>query len=544
VAKYFGSSRPIRLRWPFAGIVTRFGFHDERGYYGCPDALNVWPDSAGVPSGASQSDYVRERGGSRPGLGKAFSQQVGSGNPIRMLTTIQFVTDNKVNRRIVGIANGGLFWEDSSGALATIGGTFNPNKNIQGAERNQILYIADHADSTTTSTTTYQPKKFTPSGPTVSNWTASDGTIPYGSIVCCNWRDRLLLAGGTTSPFGVFASRLGDPEDWDFSEDDVGAAWAVTLADAGLIGDTVTALVPHSNDCLVIFCTNSIWIMRGDPSFGGTIDNISRQIGCIGPDAWCVTPEGLIVFASADGIYVLPAGCSLSESPTSLSRERMPQEFLAVNWTNPESSFWYDSNNTTVALGFDIQSRGVIITLTANSAAATSGEHWWLDWETKSFWKMQFGSPNHEPFTLHSRRNFIPTSVAHSTTVWGCRDGYVRRFVSTNNTDDSSSFSSYVFIGPITDPNLLSDTMLSELIGIVAKDSSQVMWSIHVGDTPEDAFEADEREQGIWNAGRNNTVNPRVSGGALYLKLANVDTGGWGIEAITAMIGRSGRSMP
>jgi hypothetical protein len=65
-----------------------------------------------------------------------------------------------------------------------------------------------------------------------------------------------------------------------------------------------------------------------------------------------------------------------------------------------------------------------------------------------------------------------------------------------------------------------------------------------VGDTPEDAFEADEREQGIWNAGRNNTVNPRVSGGALYLKLANVDTGGWGIEAITAMIGRSGRSMP
>src|SRR5688572_6843064 len=144
--------RPIRLRWPAAGIVKRYGYQDERGLYGCPDALNVWPDSSSVPAAATQSNYARERGGSRPGLGKAFSTQLGSGNPIRTLSTIQFIASNQLNRRLVAISNGTLYMESADGTtLSSVAGTFNSQKQIQAAERNQVLYIADHSDVPATS---------------------------------------------------------------------------------------------------------------------------------------------------------------------------------------------------------------------------------------------------------------------------------------------------------------------------------------------------------------------------------------------------------
>lgn len=288
------------------------------------------PDSSGVPSGATQSDYIRERGGSRPGLAKSFTTQLGGGNPIRSLGTIQFIQDDQLQRRLVAIANGSLWMESSDGAsITSLGGTFNSAKPIQMAERNQVLYIADHSDVAATSSTTNQPKKLVPTGPTVSNWTASDGTIPYGSITLINWRDRAVFGGGTMSPFGVFASRQGDFEDWDYSETDTGAAWSLSLSDAGQMGDSVMALVPHSDDCLIVFCSTSAWIMRGDPGFGGTVDNISRHIGCLGPNAWCITPEGLIVWLSQDGVYVMPGGCAATTSGIqSFSRERVPEEMV------------------------------------------------------------------------------------------------------------------------------------------------------------------------------------------------------------------------
>ena len=321
--------RKIRLGWPSAGVVKRWAVQQQPPF-STPDAQNVWPDSAGVPSAATQSDYIRQRGGSRPGLERAFPTQLGNGNPIRALGTIQFVSSDQLQRRLVAIANGTLYMESSDGAsLELVGGTFNSAKPIQMAERNQILYIADHSDVAATSSSTNQPKKLAPTTPAVSNWTASDGTIPYGSTCFCNWRDRAVLAGGTTSPFGVFASRQGDYEDFDYSELDTGAAWAFTLGDAGQLGDSVMALVPFSDDCMVIFCSTSTHIVKGDPGFGGTVDQISSHIGCLGANAWAMTPDGFIVWLSQDGIYMRPGGCSATaDGIKSLSREVLPEELV------------------------------------------------------------------------------------------------------------------------------------------------------------------------------------------------------------------------
>lgn len=470
----------------------------------------------------------RERGGSRPGLGKVFAQQLGSGAKIQMLSTVQWIESNALRARLIAISNGTLYEEEPVGTMASVGGTFHATKIIHAAERGQILYIADHSDTPATSSSTNQPKKFNPATATISNWTAATaGTIPYGSTCICLWRDRIVLSGGTTSPYGIFMSAQGDPEDWDYSATGVGAAVNLALADAGQIGDVVTAMAPHSDTCLIIGSPTQLWIIRGDPAFGGQADIISQEIGIVDRGAWCTTPDGVMVFLSQDGLYAMPKGCAAGNAPESLSREQCPLELLNV-----------DKSTTTVSMAYDVYARGIHIFLTPASAGTPT--HWWFDWETKGFWKVTVHS-NYDPFCAHSRKNAVSD---HSTVMLGCRDGYIRRFQTNLAADDSTNFTSYVFFGPFGESAGMHDTSLDEMAVTLAQDSGDVDWEIRTADCAEDAFEATAQESGEFTiAGRNNNVNPRVRGAASYIKLSNGESGvAWGFEGGVAKFNKRGKT--
>src|SRR4030095_7586919 len=98
----------IPFSWPYKGLNRRFAAGSQPNY-STIDAVNVWPDSAGVPSTATQADYIRQRGGSRVGLSKAFATQIGGGAPIKAMETIQFIQNDQLNRRLVAISNGTLY---------------------------------------------------------------------------------------------------------------------------------------------------------------------------------------------------------------------------------------------------------------------------------------------------------------------------------------------------------------------------------------------------------------------------------------------------
>lgn len=217
---------------------------------------------------------------------------------------------------------------------------------------------------------------------------------------------------------------------------------------------------------------------------------------------------------------------------------------MPFNWRNPESGLelFFDVGNVAVSLAYDLRNQGIIIALTPRTPGAASATHWWYHLPTQSFWKMAFGTVNVEPFVLHQRVNFVAAAATDSTIMWGGRNGYVYRFANDVNADDGSTFTSYVFFGPFGDPSLFSDMIITELVGVLAKDSGQVKWSIHVGDTPEEAFAAEAREEGLWNAGRNNAHHPRTRGQSQYLKLTSVDATGWGFEAAYAVLQRAGRT--
>jgi hypothetical protein len=335
----------------------------------------------------------------------------------------------------------------------------------------------------------------------------------------------MVLAGAPTAPHVWYMSRLGDPDDWDYSEEDTARAIAGSSSDAGQIGEPLTALIPHSDDYLVFGCPNSLWILRGDPAFGGMIEALSRHVGVVGKDAWCRGPTGEVVFLSRDGLYVLNPGAT--SYPESLSREKMPEELLS-----------FDSELYTVSLAYDARDRGVHIYIT--SVATQTHTHYWYDWQHKSFWPVTLQS-DHEPTAMLTHRSHI---ASDSAVLLGGRDGYIRRYSPGNETDDGGNeIESYVTYGPIRlGEDDYSDGVVAELIAALAAESGGVAWSVKVGKTHEATITASAHSTGVWNAGLNAKSHPRSRGGSMLLKLENNETNrGWAPERISAVLERRGK---
>lgn len=527
----------VRVPFPKGGRVDRYAFQSQPPLT-TVSALNVWPDAQG-----------RERGGSRPGFTKTFSQ--GMGGPILGVATLNYIPNS--SSRIVSR----LCWVDDDGDLVisdSMSGTGTQITNnhplltgstleqLQMTERNQLLYIAGHAIAQSTSASSAILKVYDPIAETVSDVVATDGTIPRGCNCICTWRDRIVMGGGTTDPYGVKMSRQGEPEDWDFSEEDAGAAVDLGLASAGLIGQTVTSLTPHADNCLIIGCPSSLWLLQGDPKDGGQVANLSMAVGVIGPQAWCTTPDGMFVFLSHDGLYGVPAGCASSGNPTSLSRERLPEELLNINATSATGGKW-------VSMAYDTRWRGIFIFVSSRSSVNTDegGTNWFFDWETKSFWPFQFQEARMDIVSCHARSNY---PHGESVVICGCRDGYLRTFVSTVTKDDSGestqkNIESHIILGPFGEEPLLShDVRVDELDVTLGTSSGEATYTFYRGDSAEQAVANITAEQehtvGHLGPGRNPRFFPRVRGPAVFLKLSSVAA--WALESAVILLAKLGRT--
>lgn len=156
--------RAFNIVFPMGGLNRRYAYQQQPPYTTF-DALNVRPDS---------TVEGRERGGSRPGLCKAFSNQIGGGNPVRMLSSVTWVQDGVSRTTLVAGANGNAYrltnaneWEtlgggnrlleDGSSRRLLEDGTYRlleqstielaGDRPVMAQERLQKLYIADWGDA-------------------------------------------------------------------------------------------------------------------------------------------------------------------------------------------------------------------------------------------------------------------------------------------------------------------------------------------------------------------------------------------------------------
>lgn len=468
----------------------------------------------------------RLRGGSRAGLARLGPRVL----DYLIQQIDQIITDDDdmqgsnsgrvVNR--IAIALGNLYSirpGETSWLIATDNATATPPLNasgiMQSAANAQNLYFADGVNWT----------YFNPRDNTMNDWVASEGTLPVDEEnnkprLICTWRGRTILSGLLLDGQSVFASRVDDPTDWDYGATPFSAdqAWALTTGQQGVVGDKVTGLCPYTDDTLIIFGTNSIQVLDGDPHYGGKRRFITDSIGAAWGKAWCRDDKGNIFFVSNDmGIYVMSA----SNPPQRISQ---PIEQLLQDKNTGEVN---------IVCGYDYRTQAIHFFMTPLAEPGPS-RHLTLELRTMAWSELVFANDQHDPLCCAI---FDGNEPDDRGLFFGSWDGYVRRFDHEAEDDDGTPIESEVAIGPFITPTI-DEVMVSELQAVLGDESGDVDFEVLVGRTAEEAIDSESVYDGTFRAGRGFTHPIRRAAYALYVKLKS--TNKWSMEQLRIVIGALG----
>jgi hypothetical protein len=375
---------------------------------------------------------------------------------------------------------------------------------------------------------------------TESMWEADGGPSefpPSNSKGIVKYRDRAVLFSPPEAPYRWSMSKQGDYEDWDYApadETDPQRAIDGANADAGDCPEAINAAAPWGDDYLLFGCESSLWVLRGDPAFGGLLDNVSRYAGILAPKAWCFTPDGYFAFLSSDGVMVLSASdAGPGKKLEYFSQNILPEELRNIN---PEM-FWID-------MEYDRKHHGIFLSLTGKDRTL-GNSHWWMDWRTRTFWPESYAN-GHEPFCLLWHESWDKSS---SALLLGCRDGWIREHSPYARRDDDTAISSYVTYGPISlGRNVLEEGMVTELTAHVPTEdyNCDIDWAVRRGQTAREAFaNTTDLHTGTWNSQNlQRTAYPRTRGGAVCLKISNGNNDRWALETVGMRVRNLGRRRP
>jgi hypothetical protein len=502
--------------------------------------------AAGVNVCGYEPKTGRNRGGSRPGTSKFCPQRIEGMNPIQEVT------------HVVGLADPGvLLLEDDTGAILLEDGTAIDLGGFQagntGELHNTVIAVAQGYVSKVTSTASER----VPTGQTTApldgsaytvfssqfefglyfvdgtnyryydlaldeivDWEAtvaagltpaSDsggvqagltaaGTMPRengkAASLMCVWHGRIVLAIGTN----WYMSALGNPFDWEYFPavaDLVTRATSGDTADAGKSGDWLTALIPFSDDVLIIGGQTSIERMSGDPADGGRRDEITHITGIARGRAWCQSPEGIIYFfGSRGGVYRLSPGGGI---PQRLTAETIDQRL---------SNLDVDAN--VFRLVWNDRRQGVEVFITPKDATATTHYFWCV--RNQAWYAVEYSDVSHNPMTLHLLGGY---SESERAILIGSFDGYVRKLDINAVDDDGEPIVTYVYLGPF------QNTTLCEMSATFGKDSGNVRWSLHQANSAEEALTAEPEDVGYFSAGQNFSEWPRRYFNDGYIQLSS-----------------------
>lgn len=476
----------------------------------------------------------RSRGGSRCGLAKQWPDTVSGGTFLvqEMILiagsgftppggTMQNSNSGRVvllvavsAGRIFTAAPAELVWTES--LYMTPGIPLNFTGVLFSAPNNQKLWFADGAhwcyyDSTVNTT---------------FPWVASAGTLPVDSAgnlprLICTWRGRTVLSGLLKDPQNWFMSAIGDPTNFDYAPLSPGPndAIAGNNAPLGLIGDVITSMCPYTDDILIFFGNNTIWMMRGDPADGGRVDLISDVIGGAWGICWCKDDVGNVYFFSNKcGIFSLVPG----QAPIRIS-QAIEQLLIAVN-----------TGENAIRMVYDARFQGIHIFVT-NIASPQPAQHFFYEIRTGGWFTSSFTDQNMNPLCCAVLDGNDPDD---RVVVIGSFDGYVRGVTADATDDDGVPIESEVLIGPFVTATL-DDITLYSLQSQLGADSGSITMSLLLGETAEEALRATPVELTTWKAGRNLTNHLRRSAHAIYIRLTASNP--WAMESLRARIGTRGK---
>jgi hypothetical protein len=397
---------------------------------------------------------------------------------------------------------------------------------IRSAPNGGLMYFVDGINFNTRG----YGVKYDPTTNTVVKWLGTGGT-PAGSFpqasdgstprLICTWNGRTVVAGIAGALQLWYMSRMADPNDWQTSPTSPSPDQAVAGANPPFnnITDTITALIPYSDQLMVFGGDHSIWLLTGDPGAGGRIQMISDELGVQWGSPWCKDPFGNLYFASSrTGIYRMIPG----EQPVRISQQIEP--FLINQAVDV----------TVCRLAWDEQLQGLHVFITSVLGAALQVHFFW-EQRSNAWWPSQFGNNNHNPLVAHT---FYGNNAADRVVLLGSWDGYVRAFNLGQTTDDGAPITSYVWIGPLVTKEL-DAILLKDFTAVLGTGSGSVTYGVYVGTSAQAAFAAGAVATGTLSAGRSYNVPVRYAGHAIYLQLSS--TNPWALEAVRLRIQTQGK---
>lgn len=327
------------------------------------------------------------------------------------------------------------------------------------------------------------------------------------------WGGRIVLSGLPTDPHNIFMSAVGDPFDWNYSPDVQTIQQAIAgniTAGYGKNPDIVTALIPFTDDIMLIGGTHSIRKFLGNPAEGGINVSVTEITGVAFGSAWCQSPEGIIYFfGSRGGVYRMNPENGIPQRLTSTTiDERLADIDLSAN---------------IVTLTWD--DRAIAVRVYISPSDGSAGTHYVWDVRNEAWWPFSYANNDHNPLAIHLLAGNTPEE--RLILEYG-QDGYIRMVDVDAESDDGGAIESHVYIGPF------SGMMLLELTAILRENSCNVKWSICTASNAEKALEAHPQHAGRFTAGKNMSHWPRAFIEQGYIRLEG--TGSWAIENITAVV--------
>ena len=334
------------------------------------------------------------------------------------------------------------------------------------------------------------------------------------------WGGRIVLSGLETDPNNIFMSAVGDPFDFDYAPDTATVQQAVAgnvTSGYGKNPDIVTALIPYTDDVMLIGGSHSIRRLVGNPAEGGINVSVTDITGIAFGKAWCQSPEGIIYFfGSRGGIYRINPENGIPNRLTSMTiDERLSDTNLDEN---------------IVTLEWDDRAIAVRVYISPINGSGTVNYAW--DVRNEAWWPFTYANSDHNPFSVHLLAG--NTAADRSILEYG-QDGYVRFIDVDSNTDDGNAIESFVYIGPF------SGMMLVELYATLSESSGSVTWAICSASSMERALDIAPRITGRIKGGRNACQWPRGFIEHGYLRLSS--SGPWAMEQLTIGVEQATETM-
>lgn len=353
--------RTLTVRPPLGGVVRKLGFQDQ-GPFTTTLSKNFW--SIDVASGRLVS-------ATRPPLDIVSSPGVG----VNMLTRLNGDNITTPQQVLVSAQDGDVYWAGSDLV-------WNLVTSSETVETIRPVFATPHLTRVIIATDGPPLVLTLPIGAAVATLLpieAGPATIPTNNPIVVSWLGAIWVIGDPATPHILRSSRVGaqlsDISDWDTSETDLGASFATTGENEGLIASPGTALVPFYDDTMLVAGEDELWIVLGHPRQGGDIEKLPSRVGILGQGAWTEVPGNRVFFMSKAGLMEIRGGQAV---PTPVSAEKIPDDLVGLT---------LDVENPTINVEYDLRWDSVIIT-----DRGTNPQAWAYHLPTGSFMQMEFSA--------------------------------------------------------------------------------------------------------------------------------------------------------